>query len=122
MDWLTSLPNTSRKDGETRVRGDGPHDQQASEERGGDPRAGGHSKAGQQPSHTLGRRAGRIGRGAKLSGRQRQTVKDRILGELRKGTGITEAVQLSGIAWATFHNWRKRDQAFSDAITEIRGW
>lgn len=111
VDWLTSLPGSRHA---PHIGGAGSDGNRSGPT--GDPAP--HLPA----NHAAGRRNGRVGRGAKLTGVQRQAVKDRILAELRQGTGITEAVQVSGIAWATFHNWRKSDGAFSDAIVDIRGW
>lgn len=123
VDWLTSLPGSpngspnhgagsggGRSGSGEATSGTGPHPPSRDTVEDGRPGANG------------GRRAARVGRGAKLTAAQRQALKDGILAELRQGTGITEAVQVSGIAWATFHNWRKSDRVFSEAITEIRGW
>ena len=61
-------------------------------------------------------------RGAKLSVEQKQQIKQWIVAAVTEGKGITDSVREAGIAWSTFHDWRKVDSEFAVAITTARGW
>ncbi len=61
-------------------------------------------------------------RGAKISVEQKQQIKQWIVAAVTEGKGITDAVRDAGIAWSTFHDWRKNDAEFGVAIKTARGW
>jgi len=61
-------------------------------------------------------------RGGVKSEKQKNLLKTQVLKNLQLGMGITQAVREVGIAWSTFHEWKKADQEFEEKIRNIRGW